>query len=232
MKSSPSSQLQLKLTDIILSEEIAKQREKQFEVFVNWVVKAEIEISERFGRERKEGNRENPFPNVKFNPIIGSIINLIDAKVLETELQLGGIKLLRKIVEVENPGSVEPAADWDSEEWADVKQNIKLKQNKLVDRGTIPFLCKLISDSEEPEVQMECLLVCIALLIGGNAKSQDAFFLYMTKEDTENRLLDTIQKMLRRTFESTKKYLTEKNAYLEMKLKQKKTAERKQQEKD
>ena len=71
---------------------------------------------------------------------------------------------------------------------------------------------------------MECVLVQIALLIGGNAKSQDAFFEYMTVEDKDNRLLIVIQKMLQRNFESSKKYLTEKNAKLEMMLKIKKAA--------
>ena len=199
-----------------------KAREQQFEELVKWVVRAEEKIQENYPQE-------NPFSNVRFNPIIGAVINLLDAKVLEKELQLGGIKLLRKIVEVENTESVEPAADWDADEWSDVREEIRLKQNKLVERGTIPFLCKLLSDTEDPAVQMECLLVCIALLIGGNLRAQDTFFKYMTDEDHDNRLLDTVQKMLKRSFESSKKYLTEKNAKLEMIQKVKKGAELKRQ---
>ena len=101
--------------------------------------------------------------------------------------------MLRKIVEVENENSeMEPAADWNADDWTEVRQNIRLKQNMLVERGIIPFLCKLLSDTEDIDIQKECLLVMIALLIGGNKKSQDKFYQYMTKEDTDNRLLDTV----------------------------------------
>jgi len=62
----------------------------------------------------------------------------------------------------------------------------------------------------------------IALLVGGNLTSQDAFMKYMTEVDADNRVLGTIQKMLQRSFELSKKYLTEKNAKLEMILKTKK----------
>ena len=50
----------------------------------------------------------------------------------------------------------------------------------------------------------------------------------MTEEDVENKLLDTVQKMLKRSFELTKKYLTEKNSKLEMIQKVKKDAEMKE----
>ena len=66
-------------------------------------------------------HQENPFPNVRFNPIIGSVINLLDANILERDLQLCGIKLLRKIVEVENSETLEPAADWNADDWTEVR---------------------------------------------------------------------------------------------------------------
>ena len=75
-------------------------------------------------------------------------------------------------------------------------------------------------------------LVCIALLIGGNQKAQDGFYRYMTEDDAENRLLETVHLMLRRTFERTKKYLTEKNAKLEMIVKQRKQAALKRRERE
>ena len=60
-----------------------------------------------------------------------------------------GIKLIRKIVEVENVENVAPAADWDGDEWIPYKRMIQVKQDYLVERGVIPFLCKLISDSSD-----------------------------------------------------------------------------------
>jgi len=52
--------------------------------------------------------------------------------------------LLRKIIEVENKDMVTPAADWDTSEWVQYKRIIKIKQDSLVDRGIIEFLCKQI----------------------------------------------------------------------------------------
>ena len=97
----------------------------------------------------------------------------------------------------------------------------------MIERGTISFLCKHISEQEDADIQEECLLVCISLVLGGNSKSQEAFFNYMQNEDTENKFLTTIKAVLMRNFESTKKYMIEKNAVLEMvhkvKMKQKQT---------
>ena len=43
----------------------------------------------------------------------------------------------------------------------------------------------------------------------------------MKKEDTDNEFLSTLETMLQRNFDLSKKYLTEKNAKLEMVLKNK-----------
>ena len=38
-----------------------------------------------------------------------------------------GIKLIRKVVEVENMESVLPAADWEGDEWGNYKRMIQVK---------------------------------------------------------------------------------------------------------
>lgn len=48
---------------------------------------------------------------------------------------------------------------------------IEFKQCQLVDRGCIYFLCKHMAESEDQEVNEECLLTFITLLLGGNAKT-------------------------------------------------------------
>ena len=63
------------------SKKISQQREQQFETLVLWVVRAEEKIKEIIPNQQ-----ENPFINVRFNPIIGAIINLLDANVLDNEL--------------------------------------------------------------------------------------------------------------------------------------------------
>ena len=73
-----------------------------------------------------------------------------------------------------------------------------------------------MSECSDLAVREECVLVCITLVLGGNLTSQNAFIDYMIKEDSENVFLVTIKGMLAKFFELTKKYLTEKNAKLEL----------------
>ena len=117
------------------------------------------------------GGGGNPFSNVRFSPLITALLELLDAQILSKDLQLTGIKLIRKIVEVENAELVTPAADWDSEDWISCKRIIILKQDLLTERGCIPFLCKLISETEDAQIREEAVLVCITLLLGGNLNS-------------------------------------------------------------
>ena len=42
----------------------------------------------------------------------------------------------------------------------------------MIERGTIQFLCKHISEVEDADIQEECLLVCISLVLGGNVLAQ------------------------------------------------------------
>ena len=109
-----------------------------------------------------------------------------------------------------------PAADWDTDDWISLKRIIIKRQDFLVNRGTIPFLCKLISESEDPQIKEEAVLVCITLLLGGNLLSQNSFYDYMVNEDPHNKLLIAVKQMLSKSFDMTKKNLVEKNAQLEM----------------
>jgi hypothetical protein len=92
----------------------------------------------------------------------------------------------------------------------------------MIERGTIQFLCKHISEVEDADIQEECLLVCISLVLGGNVLAQETFYNFMRYEDIENKFMLTIKSILMRNFELTKKFMIEKNAKLEMmhKLKQ------------
>ena len=84
---------------------------------------------------------------------------------------------------------------------------------------------------EDPDIQEECLLVCISLIIGGNQRAQQTFFEFMREEDsTENKFMLTIKQILMQNFELTKKYMIEKNAKLEMVHKMKQRMQAKQEE--
>ena len=95
----------------------------------------------------------------------------------------------------------------------------------MIQIGTIQFLCKHISEVEDSEIQEECLLVLISLILGGNLNAQETFYDFMVNEDPENSFMLTIKQLLQRNFELTKKFMTEKNAKLDMihKLRQKQT---------
>ena len=202
-----------KVVELCNKRAIKKSKESQFESMVCWVTEAEKQISQLM---QQSSLQKNPYENVRFAPIISALLHLLDAQILSRELALMGIKLIRKIVEVENPECLTPAADWDSDDWVPYKRMIQVKQSYLVERGCIPFLCKLLAESSEPSVQEECILVCIALILGGNVTSQNAFVNYMIYEDASNKFLMQVKGMLQKYFEQTKKFLTEKNAKLEM----------------
>jgi len=164
----------------------------------------------------------NPFSNVTYLNVVGSLLRLLDARCLSKELQIAGLSILRKIIEMENKDLVTPSADWNTEDWVSYRRIIKMKQDSMIERGTIQFLCKHISEVEDADIQEECLLVCISLVLGGNQLAQETFYSFMRYEDTENKFMLTIKTILIRNFELTKKFMIEKNAKLEMihKLKQ------------
>jgi len=105
-------------------------------------------------------------------------MTLLDSKCLSKDLHITGLTLIRKIVEVENHELVTPAADWSGDEWAQYEKIVYYQQTRLVEIGCIEFLCKHLQDVDDDEILEQTFLVCITLLLGGNQKAQDAFFLY------------------------------------------------------
>lgn len=75
--------------------------------------------------EEGQIKNEKSFENVNFKTEITTILTLLDAKVLEKPLQLNGIRLLRKIIEAENAGTESPAADWDADDFDQIRKKIQ-----------------------------------------------------------------------------------------------------------
>jgi len=105
-------------------------------------------------------------------------MTLLDSKCLNKELHITGLALLRKIIEVENKEMLTPSADWEGDEWCSHGKAITAKQNSLVDIGCVEFLCKHIQEVDDQEILEQAFLVCITMLLGGNKKSQEAFFTF------------------------------------------------------
>lgn len=143
-------------------------------------------------------------------------MSLLDSKCMNKDLHITGLTLLRKIIEVENKELVTPAADWSGEDWEDYQKIILAKQNSLVEIGCIDFLCKHIQEIDDDEILEQTFLVCITLLLGGNQKSQDAFYTYFVQQDPNNIIMMKLKRLLVEQFALTKKFIGEKNAKLAM----------------
>ena len=83
-----------------------------------------------------------------------------------------------------------------------------------MDIGCVEFICKQIQEVDDTDILDECLLICAALMLGANIKSQDAFFRYFSEIDTANLITTKIETMLETNFDLTKKTITQKNAKL------------------
>ena len=188
-----------KINSITKYEEMEELLEKEFEGMVKWFA----EFSELCDPEFQG-----------FDPIT-HLFNLLDPEntSLSVELQIYGLKVIRKIVETCNDQMVTPAADWDNDDWEHWMAKIDIRQDYLVTKGCIHFLCKYISKWENVEAFDEAILACIALWLGGNFESQEEFLNYMMADDS-NLFLLKIRDMIARKFEVVKILVNEKSVQL------------------
>jgi len=54
-------------------------------------------------------------------------LRLLDSTVLQKDLKIAGLSILRKITEMENKNDDRPSADWASEDWVDFRKIIQAK---------------------------------------------------------------------------------------------------------
>ena len=150
---------------------------------------------------------------VPLNRVLKSLINLIDVqeKVLDDNLSLIALRILRKVIERESKiDSAIPAADWEAEAFTSHLARIVERQNNLCGLGLVEKICDMVSICQDPDLQLECLLLSIALLLGGNVEVQKAFLTYI-QEDTHNSFLLQIKKLIVESFDHVKKAMTERN---------------------
>ena len=112
------------------------------------MIKVDDKVKTHMGK-----SENNPFTNLTYTNIIGSLLRLLDANVLSKQLQIAGLSILRKIIEIENKDqNSTPAADWNTEDWINHSRIIYKKQMIMIERGTIQFLCKHISDVKDADI--------------------------------------------------------------------------------
>lgn len=168
----------------------SKNVEKEFDSFIEKIVNIE-KITEKQG-------------SIAYEKVVKALIELIerDDEGLDDDLRAEGLRIFRKIIEREAPND-KPAAEWETDDWDDVKGKIIRKQNELTSFGVIEMLCKLFYSTTNRKIIEECVLLSIALLIGGNLKAQETFLEYM-KNDTQNDFMQAIQKLITTEIESLK----------------------------
>lgn len=213
-ENSESSKMSQLMQLVMNGAEVKHLVEKEFEELVLWITNIELRIKEIVKTNPQYS--EESFENLTFASIVSALLQMLDKQELSKQLHLIGLQVVRKLVEVENRDLVTPAADWDSEDYIEFKGNIVAKQDAMVDIGAVQFLCKHIAEVEDDALLEQCLLIGISLLIGGNNKAQEAFYVYFRDSDEYNRVLMKLKQMLMKEFDQAKAYLQEKNAKLTM----------------
>ena len=110
---------------------------------------------------------------------------------------------MRKVIEMENQGTLTPASEWESEDWEKFEVEIRSKQKMLIDLGVVKLLCNLIAYESKLTIMEEAMLVSIACLLGGNYDTQQSFVNYIN-EDQSNQFIISLKNMLKNAFESVK----------------------------
>lgn len=64
---------------------------------------------------------------------------------IEPSLRIICLKVIRKVVELENKSLTTPASTWESDDWLKFENEIKEKQEMLIDLGVIRLVCNLIA---------------------------------------------------------------------------------------
>ena len=108
------------------------------------------------------------------------------------------IKILRRIIEIENKLTIKPAAEWSGDEDNPTPEIIRA-QDLLTSCNACYLAANLVRNQKGDAVTNEAILMCIALLIGGNYNSQMKFWEDFV-EDTDNRFLTLLSEILKKNF--------------------------------
>lgn len=139
--------------------------------------------------------------------VITAIVNLTIMPGVHHDVYC--LKVLRKVIEVENNLTMKPAAEWTGEE-DDPTPEIFRNQNLLASCNACNLVANLIKNEKGDAVTNEALLLGIALLIGGNNGSQMKFWEFMI-EDMDNKFLTVLSEILKVNFFKVMDYTEEYN---------------------
>ena len=115
---------------------------------------------------------------------------------------------------MENKDLTTPSAFWDSEDWNKYEYQIKERQNMMSSLGMVKLFCRVFSHDPQYTIKEEAILGCIALLLGGNEKSQFKFCRYIQK-DGENIFLMKIKEAIYQCFDLIKRTEVKRNMLMQ-----------------
>lgn len=83
---------------------------------------------------------------IQVDELIKSLIKVSDIDSdIDSNLRIICLKVMRKVIEMENPSSVLPASEWESEDWEKFESDVRSKQDMLIELGVVKLLCNLIA---------------------------------------------------------------------------------------
>jgi hypothetical protein len=125
-------------------------------------------------------------------------------------LRKTALKILRKIIEMENKELTTPSAEWDTDDWIKYEFQIKERQEMMCDLDMVKLVCNVISNETSISIKEECFLAGIALLLGGNNKSQMSFYEFI-QQDPENLFVQKVKENINMCYDLIKKSETKRN---------------------
>ena len=147
--------------------------------------------------------------------ILKSLIKLTDVQSeIDKDLRKTALKILRKIIEMENKDFTTPSAEWDTDDWIKYEFQIVERQEMMCDLDMVKLVCNVISNETSVSIKEECFLAGIALLLGGNPKSQMSFYKFI-QEDPENLFVQKVKENINMCYELIKKSETKRNILMQ-----------------
>ena len=186
-KNSTAAKLSSYLQDLLDSEEFEDKIENEFEQLAKSIINLKKKSTIGFSKVCTLEPRD----------VIEAIVDLTDLDGIQLTLDQvpTALKLLRKIIEVENPDTMKPAAEWTGEQ-DDPTPEIIRNQNLLASCDGCLLVANLIKYEKDEAITYEAFLLGIAMLIGGNHEVQMKFWEYMI-DDIENKFLEVVFESLK-----------------------------------
>jgi hypothetical protein len=133
---------------------------------------------------------------------------------IDSDLRRTSLKILRKIIEMENKDLTTPAAEWDTDDWSKYEYQIQERQHMMTDLGMVKLICRVISNETNLGIKEEAILAAIALLLGGNERSQNKFCRYIMK-DSENLFVIKLKENINQCYDLIKKTEAKRNMLMQ-----------------